>query len=31
MKNMLGNIHANYGLILFANFEFLCSLVKLHS
>ena len=31
MKNMPGNIHANYGLVLFANFESLCSLVKLHS
>ena len=31
MKNILGNIHDNYGLILLANFESLCSLVKLHS
>ena len=31
MKNMLGNIHGNYGLILLVYFDSLCSLVKLHS
>ena len=31
MKNLLCNIHADYGLILFALFDSLFSLVKLHS
>ena len=31
MKNMLCNIHADYGLILLAHFDSPCSLVRLHS
>ena len=31
MKNMLGNIHVDYGLILLVHFDSLCSLVKHYS